>query len=124
MPAIAALLVNDEALRSAIAFVLEIEGIAVRLHENASDLLADRSLPLDCIVIDMEPSGIDPVTCLEWLRDAGILEQAIILASNPSRRMKSRIADAGAILVEKPLLSDALTATIRRLCSRAGTTDE
>jgi FixJ family two-component response regulator len=87
----------------------------VQRFSTVGDLLADRGSRIDCVVVDMEPNGMDSVDYLERLRDGGLLEPAIILAGTPSLSMRNRITAAGAILVEKPLLSDVLTATIRRI---------
>ena len=43
---------------------------------------------------------------------------AVIITSNPTRSVRQRTADAGAVLIEKPLLGDSLTTAIQELIHR------
>ena len=63
--------------------------------------------------------GIDGLSLLSLLRERGETCPAVIITSNPTRNVRQRTTDAGAVLIEKPLLSDGLTAAIRRLIDRS-----
>jgi hypothetical protein len=38
----------------------------------------------------------------------------VLITSAPTRSVRNRAAEAGAVLIEKPLMCDALTAALRR----------
>lgn len=108
----------DAAVRAAVAFALEVEGFVVGAYETAEALLT-LGAPQDsgCLVLDHRLPGTDGLALLGRLRASGVRSPAILLTSNPSRRLRRRIEDAGARLIEKPLLSQALAATIRSVAA-------
>jgi two-component system C4-dicarboxylate transport response regulator DctD len=114
------LLVDDDpAVRSSIAFALEIEGFDVRPYASAEAVLASGRLSdADCLVVDHRLPGLDGLGLLARLRARGIDAPAIVITSNPSRRLREQVAEAGAHLVEKPLLGDALAAMVRTITVR------
>lgn len=111
------LLVDDDpAIRSSLSFSLELEGFEVEAFESAEALaelagLSDAS----CMIVDYRLPGMDGLALVGLLRARGITVPTVIITSNPTRLLKERAAAAGASLVEKPLLSDALTAAVRGL---------
>lgn len=111
------LLVDDDAaLRASLKFAFELEGFDVEDHASAEGLLerADLGAP-DCIVIDYRLPAMDGLSLLKRLRSMGVRAPVIVITSNPTRKLREAVKDAGAELVEKPLLCDALTARIRAL---------
>ena len=56
---------------------------------------------------------MDGLALLKSLRDRGIGLPAVVITSAPGRTLRQRAAEAGAVIVEKPLLCDALTAAVR-----------
>jgi FixJ family two-component response regulator len=119
------LLVDDDpAVRSSIAFALEIEGFDVRAFESAEAVLASRGAGTTaCIILDHRLPGIDGLALLDRLRAKGIGAPAIVITSNPNRSLRQRIEDAGARLIEKPLLGDSLATTIREFTIDQGRTE-
>jgi len=115
MPRPRILLVDDDpAVRSSIAFALGVEGLDVTSFATAEALLADAGAKDSaCVVVDYRLPGMDGLSLLARLRAAGGPRAAIVITSNPSARLRKSVADAGALLVEKPLLTDVLTAAIR-----------
>jgi FixJ family two-component response regulator len=113
------LLVDDDpAVRSSIAFALEIEGFDVRAFESAEAVLASQSAAsTSCIVVDHRLPGIDGLALLSRLRARDVRAPAIVITSNPSRSLRQKIDEAGARLIEKPLLGDTLAATIREFAA-------
>jgi hypothetical protein len=54
------------------------------------------------------------------LRERGETCPAVIITSNPTRAIRQRTGKAGAVLIEKPLLTNGLTAAIRALIDARG----
>ena len=114
------LLVDDDpAVLASLQFSLELEGFEVEAFDSAETLVAQAQLADPaCLVIDYRLPGIDGLSLLRVLRERGETCPAVIITTNPTRSVRQRTADAGAILIEKPLLSDGLTVAIRRLIDR------
>lgn len=105
---------DDDALRAALQFALEIEGYGVESCRTGEQLLA-LDLPAGgCLVIDEKLEGVDGLESLEELRRRGVTLPAIMITSYAGPRLRSRARRAGASVVEKPLLCDALVAQIRK----------
>lgn len=120
MPAQVLLIDDDPAVRSSIAFALEAEGFAVNALGSAAALLGlGPGARHACIVLDHRLPGVNGPELLAALRARGDRRPAIVIASHPTSRLRAQIAAAGATLIEKPLLCDALTAAIRRMVSPA-----
>ena len=104
MQAQIALLVSDVAVLSSLQFVLSVEGF--ELATVGDDLATCAAL-----VIDQEYQT-DGLAALRTLREGGNTVPVILLATNPTRVFRARVASADAIIIEKPLLGDALSDTI------------
>ena len=111
------LLVDDDpAVLASLQFSLELEGFAVDAFESGETVMARiRMARHACLVLDYRLPGIDGLSLLTLLRERGETCPAIIITSNPTRAMRQRTTEAGAVLIEKPLLSDSLTTAIRQL---------
>ena len=111
------LLVDDDpAVRASLKFSFELEGFEVEDFADAESF-SEQAQPSDnaCLVIDYRLPGMNGLALLALLRARGVCLPAIIITSNPTRSVRQAVADANADLVEKPLLCDALTASIRSL---------
>lgn len=115
-PPLLLLVDDDPAIRASLTFSLELEGFEVAAFANGETLLAqDKLADTACLVIDYRLPGIDGLSLLSLLRERGAPCPAVIITSNPNRRVRQRTTDAGAVLIEKPLLGDGLTVAIRTL---------
>lgn len=113
---------DDAALLASIAFSLRSEGYETQGFATARALRAS-TLELgrvDCFVLDQvlpDESGLD---LLGTLRGAGVVAPAILITTNPSQLLRTRAGELDAVIVEKPLLGNTLSRTIRsRLVGRA-----
>ena len=105
---------DDPAVCSSLKFSLEIEGFAVRVYPGAYELLNETDLPAkSCLLIDYHMPVMNGLELLARLRDRGISIPAMVITSQPSHRLRERIAVAGVPLVEKPFLGDILVDHIR-----------
>jgi DNA-binding response OmpR family regulator len=114
------LLVDDDpAIRASLSFALGLEGFEVDTFESG-EALTSREPHIDdvCLVLDYRLPQVDGVSLLKQLRSRGTQLPAVIITSNPSRAVRRAIAEAGAALIEKPLLCDALSQSIKSLIER------
>ncbi|MGC1303881.1 MAG: response regulator [Caulobacteraceae bacterium] len=104
---------DDAALRSALAYSLEGEGFQVSVFESGEAVLDLPELPaVDCWIVDVRLSGVDGIDFLDRLR-ARRLGSVAILITTPTPAIAKRAQSAGLFIVEKPLLSDQLAREIR-----------
>jgi FixJ family two-component response regulator len=97
----------DDAVREALRFSLETEGYRVRAFGAAKDLLAClQTLDADCFVID--EAGCDAQLRVSL---CGRRAPVILLSGRPDRAPRLR-AWSRMTLVEKPLITDALSVRI------------
>src|SRR5262245_55670939 len=100
---------DDPAVRSSLQFLLEIEGFVVKAYACGSDLLNDLSVPASgCLVIDYRLPSMNGLDLLSELRRRRIMLPAILVTTDPSSLVRAQTAAAGALLIEKPLLNEAL----------------
>lgn len=110
-----AVVVDDDAdLLSALSFSLELDGLRVVTHRTADSVVA-RDLPRAdaCLVLDYKLPSANGLDLLHDLREAGVTLPAILVTSNASAEVRRRTRDAGAVLIEKPLLGETLVTAIR-----------
>ena len=109
------LLVDDDpAVRASLAFSLEMEGFSIETFSCAEELVARTDLPdTGCLLLDYRLPGMDGLSLLKILRRRGVALPAILITSAPALGLRARASEAGAVIVEKPLLCDALSAAVR-----------
>jgi len=110
---------DDDAVRTALAFSLELEGMDVTTYPSGEALLL-REPPREgaCVVIDERLAGISGMETIRRLRARRIELPAILITSHPGPDLRAAAQDAGVPIVEKPLIGDALVASIRRALAR------
>lgn len=116
----AVILVDDDpAVAHAIQFSFDLEGLDVRSFRDGESLLAADDLPdSGCLILDHNLPGMDGLALLEHLRAEGVRLPAILITTNPRPALRNRAAAAGAPIIEKPLLTDALLTTVRKALAR------
>lgn len=106
---------DDTAVLNSLKFSLEIDGFAVRVFGSGEELLGGTPITeAACLVVDYRLPAMDGVALIEELRRRGIDIPAIVITSNPSAALCRSAAEAGLVIVEKPLLGNALAETIRQ----------
>ncbi len=107
---------DDDGLRTALRYSLEIEGFKVVTCASGESLLK-LALPQTsaCLVVDQVLPGLSGIDALEALRARRVDLPAIVITSSPDARLRARTLLADACLIEKPLLNDLLTCAIRSL---------
>lgn len=106
---------DDAAVRHALKFALEFDGLAVCVHDGAGALLADPDLArYGCLVVDYRLPGIDGLELVETLRARGVRAPVIMITGRANRGMRERAERAGVeTVLEKPLNDGILGDTIR-----------
>lgn len=109
---------DDAAVCSALSFTLELEGYRVATCGAAEDLLR-MPLPNDhaCLLIDERLPGRSGIEALKELRRRNVGLPAALMTTNPRSQLVRAAHIAGAPILEKPLLSDALTTWVRSVLS-------
>lgn len=109
-----ALLDHDPAVCSALKFSLELEGFQILTFEDPDTLRqALRKRAFDALIVGHAPPAITAPELLDQWPEGAPRPPTVLTATNPTSNLR-RFADrVGAILIEKPLLSDALVEALR-----------
>lgn len=103
---------DDDAVRSALGFSLELEGFDVEGFRSGEDLLG-QDVSAACVVLDQRLPGLSGLQTLAQLRQKQPGMPGILMTSHPSRHLLQAASNAGVPVLEKPLLGDTLCAEIR-----------
>ena len=105
---------DDAAVRHALKFALESEGLKIRVHGNGRALLSDSQLGLyACLVIDYRMPDIDGLELVDMLRSRGVMAPVILITGRANAAMRERAARVGVgTILEKPLADGALSAAV------------
>jgi two-component system response regulator FixJ len=114
---------DDAAVRRALKFSLELEGLEVRAFGGGAELLAELQLPNQaCLVVDYYMPSINGLELLQHLRQKAISLPAILITSKATSEIRRRAARAGVRQVlEKPLSDGALLDCIQTAFAEVGT---
>jgi FixJ family two-component response regulator len=105
---------DDKAVRNALKFSLEVEGLDVRAYDGAPSLLEDPELPAcDCFVVDFRMPAIDGLELVETLRARSITASILMITGRATRDLRVRAGKLDILrVIEKPLLAAALMCAI------------
>lgn len=106
---------DDPEVLHALAFLTQARGYDVRRCGTSTEALAVATDGLHCLVIDQNLPDLPGVELLGRLRARGVVAPAVIITTAPSAALVRQAAAAGAGIVEKPLLDEALFARIADL---------
>lgn len=106
---------DDAAVRNALKFALEVEGLSVRTYDGPVSLLEDRHLPpFGCLIVDYRMPVMDGLELTAALRERGLNGPAIMITGRANKDLRARAAKLGIHhLLEKPLSDGALIDAIR-----------
>ncbi len=106
---------DDEAVRSALAFLLGTTGLGVRVYESAQDFLDKLpDAPEGCVVSDMRMPGMDGLQLQRVLKQKGIDWPVIIMTGHADVPLAVEAMKAGAVdFIEKPFADEVLISAIQ-----------
>jgi FixJ family two-component response regulator len=99
---------TDQPVLSSLQFALALQGFTPADGSAAGTHVRTAR----CLVIDQRYHA-DGLKFLQELRACGIGAPAILMATNPSARLRRSAAARGVLIIEKPLLGDELTDALR-----------
>ena len=113
---------DDAAVRNALKFALEVEGLDVRAYDGAVSLLEDPNLPpCGCLVVDYRLPVMDGLELIGVLRSRGIEAPAILITGRANKELRAQVQKLGIhCLLEKPLSDNALLDSIRFALAQPG----
>jgi len=98
---------EDQAVRDALGFALEIEGFKVRSYGSAEDALKDREAA-DCYVVDYALPGMNGIDMIGQLRAKRPSQPVILITGRTTRSIHQQARRAGVRVVDKPFLDGPL----------------
>jgi two-component system response regulator FixJ len=107
---------DEEAVRKSLAFLLSMNGFAVRVHNSATDFLAFApSISNGCLVTDLRMPDMSGVELLRALQAAHAMLPAIVITGHGDVPMAVEAMRAGALdFIEKPFEDQVLIDAIGR----------
>ena len=113
---------DDAAVRNALKFALEVEGLDVRVYDGAVSLLNDPNAPpCGCLVVDYRMPVMDGLELIGVLRGRGVEAPAILVTGRANKQLRAQAEKLGVYcLIEKPLSDNALLDSIRSALAQAG----
>jgi len=111
---------DDQAVRDALKFALELDGMSIRTCSSGEELLRHPDLgSAGCLVLDYRMPEMNGLAVLAELRRRGIDLPVVLIISNLTKEIERRANAAGvAKILEKPLIEDVLMKTIRRILGK------
>ena len=106
---------DDPAVCDSLKFVLELEGLAVRVHASGKSLLCDAQLAAaDCLILDCRMPDMDGFAVLGELASRSIKMPVVLITAPVSEALRRRAKQHGVFaLLEKPLLDNVLVKNVR-----------
>jgi two-component system, LuxR family, response regulator FixJ len=106
---------DDAAVRNALKFALEVEGLDVRAYDGPVSLLNDANLPpCGCLVIDYRMPVMDGLELIGVLRSRGMAAPVVMITGRANKELRAHAEKLGIHrLLEKPLSDGALLDSIR-----------
>lgn len=112
---------DDDGLRQALAFLLEVNGVPARFYVSANAFLEAGAIEPGCIVTDVRMPGLTGLELVRELKDMGVDAPVIVMTGHGDIALAVEAMKAGAVdFIEKPFSDDVLLAAIRGALERIG----
>lgn len=105
---------DDPAVCSSLEFSLGVEGYRVETYGSGAELLKQSHMPAcGCLVIDYCLPEMNGLEVAHALRQRHISLPIILITTHPTLMLRRSAAAEGIPIIEKPLLGNTLTESIR-----------
>ncbi|MFB9262369.1 response regulator FixJ [Bradyrhizobium erythrophlei] len=106
---------DDPAMRDSLAFLLDVNGFAVKTHETATDFLSHfTNGGVDCIVSDIRMPGMSGLELVRKLKADAVACPIILMTGHGDVALAVEAMKAGAVdFIEKPFEDEVLLRAIR-----------
>lgn len=106
---------DDPAVRDALKFAIELEGLKVHTCASGAELISHPSLACArCVVLDYKMPVMDGFQALDCLAQKGVRVPTILITTSVTDGVRERARKAGiAHILEKPLLDGCLMERLR-----------
>jgi two-component system response regulator FixJ len=108
---------DDRAVRTALKFMLELEGYTVHVCASGDELLHHPVLKnARCLLVDYKMPAMDGFEVIERLEEQNVHVPTILITSFVNKTLARRAAEVGVVrILEKPLLDSVLSENIRQI---------
>mgnify|MGYP006332611247 CR=1 FL=1 len=105
---------DDPAVCSSLEFSLGVEGFNVQTYASGPELLKAERMPAHgCVIIDYFLPGMNGLELAIALRARKVSLPIILITTHPNRALRQSAAAEGIEIIEKPLLGNSLSESIR-----------
>lgn len=105
---------DDEAMRDSLAFLLDVNGFAVRVYSSASSFLGALPERPACVLTDIRMPDMTGLELVRHLRQAGHWHPVIAMTGHGDIALAVEAMKAGVIdFIEKPFTDEALIAAVQ-----------
>jgi two-component system response regulator FixJ len=110
---------DDEAVRDALQFALETEGLRARTYPSAQALLTADLPPAGCVLTDFQMPDVDGLELQTRLAERGVRLPVIVMTGHADVPVAVRAMKAGAVdFLEKPFEDGELMGAVRAALER------
>ena len=115
---------DDDGLREALAFLLEVNGIEARFYESGDAFLAALPVEAGCLLTDVRMPGLTGLELVRELKARGLEMPVVVMTGHADVPLAVEAMKAGVVdFIEKPfgddVLIDAIRAAFERLNDRS-----
>lgn len=110
---------DDDGLREALAFLLEVNGIDARFYESGDAFLAALPVEDGCLLTDVRMPGLTGLELVRELKARGVEMPVVVMTGHGDIPLAVEAMKAGVVdFIEKPFGDDVLLAAIRAAFAR------
>jgi two-component system, LuxR family, response regulator FixJ len=112
---------DDDAMRDSLAFLLDVQGFAVRVYDSAQAFLdALPEVSAGCVVTDIRMPGMTGLELVRKLKQDGVAMPVVVMTGHGDVGLAVEAMKAGVVdFIEKPFSDEAFIASVKTACALA-----
>ncbi|MGZ9113095.1 MAG: response regulator FixJ [Brevundimonas sp.] len=116
---------DDDGLREALAFLLDVNGVDARFYASANAFLEALPVADGCVLTDVRMPGLTGLELVRELKQRGAAFPVIVMTGHGDIPLAVEAMKAGVVdFIEKPFEDEHLIGSIRAALAAAGTAEE